>query len=332
MHGKTLSQQILLEAKPAIECAVTQTGITPSRFLGRYVDQYRRLFREYAPRAIEEIRGITDGSGLDDALVFFAATRDGAKLPATNTEACTAFYCAPSTTADGHTYLGQTKDTFAPLDRYHIMRRTYDDGVAVLTLNYPGWIANIGMNSHGVACTGNSLYAKPANNDTVPFSLVRYLIAQAESVTRVQQQIERLPMENSCIMIADDHDRAICIENVAGQRDCRDISGEAFGHANSILCPQLASQQELPLSNTTSASRQMNIDRLLNMWRGSLNEALLQAMARDHTDHPKSICLHSTGDQPGTTAAMIADCTARSVSIAIGHPCRHPFQQYSLAL
>lgn len=105
-HGKTLSRQIVAECQPALDAAAASNGQTVDGFLLRYA--------------------------------FFATTRDGARLSFGKDEGCTAFHTAADTTADGHVLLGQTKDTGAPLERYHIMRRVYDDGLAVLTLNYAG--------------------------------------------------------------------------------------------------------------------------------------------------------------------------------------------------
>lgn len=328
-HGQTLARQIDAECRPALEAAVAASGTDTAGFLKRYLERYEPVFQKHVPRAIDEIHGLADGSGLGYPLAFFAATRDGAKLPGPEPDACTAFYCAADTTADGHVLLGQTKDTDAPLERYHVMRRTYDDGLAVLTLNYPGWIANIGLNSRGVGCTGNSLYARPADVETVPFSLVRYLVAEAEAVAAIARRLDELPMENGCMTIADAAGDAVCLESVAGRRDCRRIAGQAFGHANSVLCPELVSEQDAAPRSPSSPCRQRNMQRLLDEGRGRLSATTMQAILSDHTDRPRSICLHPAADDPiTTTAAMIADCTARTVAVAVGQPCEQPFVTY----
>lgn len=328
-HGKTLAAQIVAEFRPTLDTAVAASGTDAAAFLRRYRERHEPMFREHAPRAIDEIRGIADGGGLDYDTAFFAATRDGAKLVGPADEACTAFYCAADTTADGHVYLGQNKDTDAPLSRYHLMRRSYDDGLTVLTLNYPGWIANIGINGHGVACTGNSLYAKPAEVPTVPFSLMRYLIAEARAAADVARAVDRLALENCCMMVADAAGAAFCLESVAGRRDRRDLAGQAFGHANSVLCLGLQPYQDADLYSPSSPFRQRNIQRLLDDDAGHLDAVRLQAILADHTDHPRGICRHAAADDPIlTTAALIADCTARTLRVALGHPCTAAFQTY----
>ena len=330
-HGRTLARQIVAECQPALDAAVASSGRTIESFLAAYAQRYQPLFQEHAPRAIDEIRGIAQGSGLGFPYAFFAATRDGANLTLPPQEACTAFYCAGNTTTDGHVLLGQTKDTGAPLERYHIMRRTYDDGLAVLTLNYAGWIANIGLNSHGVACTGNSLYAQPAQVPTVPFSLMRCLIAEARSAEDFRGRMDELVVENGCFIVADATGRAFCFESVAGRRDCRDISDQAFGHANTILCPALKPYQDSKCETPSSPYRQKNIQKSLDTAAGRLNADVAKSILSDHTDAPMSVCLHPTErDAIFTTAAMIADCTAGAVEIAIGRPCETPFHRYDV--
>lgn len=330
-HGKTLARQIVAECQPALDAAVASGKQTAEAFLCRYRECYEPVFQEVVPRAIDEIRGIAGGSGLAYEHAFFAATRDGAKLAERSRDACTAFYCARSTTADGHVLIGQNKDTDAPLNRYHLMRRVYDDGPAVLTLNYPGWIANIGLNAHGVGCTGNSLYARPAEVLTVPFSLMRYLTAEAESTADVAAWADWLAIENCCMIVADAAGEAFCLESVAGRQERRDIAGQAFGHANSILSPDLQMYEDTALYSPSSPCRQRNIQRHLDATRGRLDVALLQTILSDHADHPHGICRHTAADDPiVTTAALVADCTSRTIRVALGNPCTAEFQTYSV--
>lgn len=182
-----------------------------------------------------------------------------------------------------------------------------------------------------MGCTGNSLYAEPADVETVPFSLMRYLIAEAESVAAMEARIDQLPIENSCMMVADATGRAFCLESVAGRRDCRDISGLAFGHANTILCPGLTPYQDKECETPSSPYRQRNIQRRLDQACGRLDVEEAKWALSDHADRPYSVCLHPTEhDAIFTTAVMIADCTAGVVDIAIGQPCKAPFHRYAV--
>jgi isopenicillin-N N-acyltransferase-like protein len=332
LHGRSLREEIIAECKWSLDAAAAENGLSESQVLDAFLRKYEPVFRQYAPRAIDEIHGIADGGGFEYRYAFFAATRDGAKpLTVSAPDACTAFFCAPETTTDGHVLLGQTKDTAMPLSRYRVMRRTYaDTGLATLTLNYPGWVSNLGINSNGVGCTGNSLYAEPAKAETAPFSLLRYMILESDSTARVRRVLDHLPpLENCCMMIADATGDAVCVEFVAGRRDVRELRGRAFGHANSVLSPALQALQSAKLGSPSSPQRQHNIQRLLDAARGSITAQTMRTILSDHTDHPHGICRHeSEADPIVTTAAFIADLTARDMHLAIGNPCGDEFRTY----
>jgi len=106
-HGRALREEIAAEAAGAL--AEHARGLGEARVVERTVERYRPVFDLYVPSALEEIRGIDDGSGLGFAYAFFAATRDGMKAPADTSSAvedgCTAFLCGPEVTADGRLHL-----------------------------------------------------------------------------------------------------------------------------------------------------------------------------------------------------------------------------------
>ncbi|MCS7011329.1 MAG: hypothetical protein NZL98_08160, partial [Anaerolineales bacterium] len=61
----------------------------------------------------------------------------------------------------------------------------------------------------------------------------------------------------------------------------------------------------------------------------------LQAIQRDHVNHPNSICNHSIHaidplDREKTINALVIDLTAREMHIAWGNPCENPYHTYHL--
>jgi isopenicillin-N N-acyltransferase-like protein len=214
------------------------------------------------------------------------------------------------------------------------MHLHYDDGQSVLSLNYPGWLAHIGISSNGLASTGNSLYATPPAEDTVPFSLLKRLILEKKTVPEVLAATAPLRFENACLLIGSSNGEGVCIEYVAGRRSLRDISQQEFGHANSILDPKLQIFEVAPKHETgdmaSSSYRQKNIQRLLEEEHGNLDAEVLQRIVADHGDYPHSICRHGATGQSQTTSAFIADLTDRKVHLCIGNPCVAPFREYSL--
>lgn len=335
-HGRALREQIVQEFAPELGQLTQNTSQSETKILERYRALYEPLFREFLPRTIEEIEGLAQGAELTYEQAFFAATRDGAKCHKVvdTPEGCTAFFCGSPTTRSNNALMGQTKDTSAPLARYRIMRIHYSDGLSMILLNYPGWLSHMGLSSHGLANTGNSLFAHPSEGNTVPFSFIKRLAMEKETVEEVLAICESLPFENCCLMLGSSSNEGVCLEFVAGKRSIRDISNEAFGHANSILDPSLQSHETTstdPFSDLVSSKYRKNqIQQLLDNGKGRLNCEELKKFVADHHNHPNGICRHGRCGESRTTAAFIANLTDRKVHICIGNPCAAAFTEYSL--
>ena len=331
-HGHALRCEILTEMRPALEQFALVRGLTEARAASEARAMWGPLFERHTPSVIEEIKGLAQGCGIDEDLAFFAALHGGTKTTQLAVENCTAFACSGNSCADGHVIIGQNKDSPAPLTRYRIMELTREDGHGSILLNYPGWAANIGLTSRGMSFTGNSLSARPPGHETTPISFLRRLILERETVDEVLAHIDGLSFDNGCTLIADRTGRAVCLESVAGQLDIRDISGQAFAHANSIQSDSLRPLEDAILGSPSSPLRQANLQRLLDDRAGSITVDDATRFLSDHTDFPLSVCRHKSKQDPlWTTAAFVADLTVGEIHIAIGHPCAAPFQRYTPA-
>lgn len=330
-HGRTLHEKIRFECDPALRTAARTVGLTIKDHLLRFRDSYLPWFERYTHRAIEEVRGLADGGGFCFPYAFFAAARDGARPARLVDEGCTAFYCAPRTTHDNDPLIGQNKDANAPLDRYHVMRRVYDDGGATLTLNYPGWLTNIGINSYRLAWTGNALYAESSEHDTVPYSLLRAVIAESRSIQEVLAIAHELPIDTCCMMVADADGHGVCVESAKGRVAIQNLDDQVFGHANSVVLNPLQPYAHAKPASPSSPFRQRNMQRLLDDAAGSISVGTIRQILRDHTDSPRGICLHPAPDDPFvTTASVIAEPAKRRMHVAIGQPCASPYRIYEI--
>lgn len=332
-HGQTLRSAIIDEYNRSLGMLCERSGYSESHYLARHRAQFETVFQDLVPRAVEEIRGLAQGAGLPYDLAFFAATRDGIKTPEPR-DGCTAFYAGHKVTASGNILLGQTKDTGAPLSRYRVMKLRYSDGQSTVVLNYAGWVANIGLSSNGMAFTGNSLYAQASKEETVPFTLLKRLTMEKNTVGEVLQAIKGFSFENGCFTIADKYGAAVCLEWVAGKCAQTDISGRTFGHANRILAPDLQVHEDSFDSGNceldSSRERQETVQRLLDEKKGAIDMATLKSIAGDHAACPQAICRHEEAGWGKTTAAYVADLNAGRIQICLGNPCSADWSEYSL--
>jgi isopenicillin-N N-acyltransferase-like protein len=110
-----------------------------------------------------------------------------------------------------------------------------------------------------------------------------------------------------------------------------DVSQQAYGHANSILSPELA-PFTTERKGSTSPFRQATVQRLLDAKRGAITAEELQRIFADHANFPASICRHprQNGTSPSTTGAFVSNLTDRHMDIAIGNPCLAPFKRYGM--
>lgn len=325
-HGKALRREIREEAGRAAQDLARQSATSVEAAAARILSRYEGLFREHVPAVLDEIHGIAEGAELSYAYAFFAATRDLMR-----THSCTAVACSGTASRGRRVLIGQNKDTSAPLERFRIMKIAYNSGRRMLVLNYAGWIANLCLTSDGLSFTGNSLYAARPNGPTVPGSLLKRLIMEARSARDLVEHIKGIAFENGCFLVGDPSGQVVCLELVAGHTDLRDISGQAFGHANEVLAKGLKKYEIARKHSASSPMRQRNVDRLLREQAGAIDIALLERVFSDHADFPLSICRHpSPLDAETTNASFVADLSSREMHISIGNPCVAPFQKYAL--
>ena len=230
-HGSALAQEIVSEMSPALQEYSRARAEAPEVTLRNFRLMYEPVVVNVLPGAMDEVRGIAEGSSLSVDAAFFAAFRDG--TPATfagngkGEGACTAFVCTGSRSATGGVMIGQygfpsraihtsyntarafcaltlsikflpagqTKDTDAPLDRYRVMRlHDKESGRRHILCTYPGWAASWGLLSGGtLGWVGNSLYGMPPSSscNLLPTSILKRLAMRLESVEELRSEVSK---------------------------------------------------------------------------------------------------------------------------------------------
>lgn len=328
-HGAALAREIRAELDPSLQQAAKESGQSPVACARQVWRKYRGLFAEHTPSAIEEIEGIAEGAGLPLEVAFYGATRDLLQLPQ-QSEGCTAVVCGNRRSTSGLPLIGQTKDTSSPLDRYKLMLLSYDSGLRAISLGYPGWIGNISLNNHGLAWTGNSLYAPAPTGLLQPGSLLKRIFLESKTVEEALRRTQGMRFGNSCFCLADRTGRAVCIEWVEGTRDLIEIGDGIYGHANDILGGSRAKNQSASLS-PSSTQRQIRINQLLAQAPEKVSADDFERWFRDHQHSPHSVCRHpQLAEKESTTAAFIANLATLEFRVVVGPPCKQPFRTFSM--
>ena len=111
-HGLALAQEIVAEMSSALQEYSSSRGETPEATLRAFFAMYAPVVADMLPGAMDEVRGLAEGSGVSVDAAFFAAYRDG--TPASfardtkSEEGCTAFACTGSSSATGGVVIGKS--------------------------------------------------------------------------------------------------------------------------------------------------------------------------------------------------------------------------------
>ncbi len=272
-----------------------------------------------------EIRGIAAGAErpVEDIVALNARTEllygKGLRSdPAP--DGCTGVVALPEATADGHLIHGQNWDWFDGCkDSAVVMRLEREDGVRMLTFVEAGIVARAGMNSHGIAVTGNFLACpqQPAE-DAVPLPLIRRRILEsrlfAEAIGGVLKA--RRPFANN-LMISDAAGEAIDLETTPEEVFWEKPDRGLLVHANHFrTAAARARVVDTGLSGSPSSIyRDSRVERRMRQSLGHISRADMEDALADTYGSPSAVLAApgsdgSSGEEScSTVATVIMDTT-----------------------
>jgi isopenicillin-N N-acyltransferase-like protein len=296
--------------------------------------QIRPRIEAFAADMLEEIAGIARGSDveIEDIIALNARTEMmyGSTRPEDikdeTDEGCTGVIALPSTTQDGHVIHGQNWDWQSECEHSTIVlriRRT--DGPDILTMVEAGMLARCGMNSAGVAITGNFLKCQhDFGRSGVPVPMVRRAMLSQATFTEAMRILLTAPRSFSTnIMISHVGGEAIDLEATPPEVFWVRPQDGLLVHSNHFLSPgALAKMTDLGLLVTPdSLYRDERVRRTLAARRGAIAIADLKEVFADRYGAPYAVCrspvVNSTGSLTSTVASIVMDVTARTAIIAV---------------
>ena len=308
--------------------------------------RYQADIEAFSPDALQEMRGIAQGAGVDfDAilvlncrseLMFAAARGKGATPPGE----CTSFAVTPEASADGHMLLGQNWD-WVPFAREVcvLLEVQRDDKPGFGTIVEAGMLAKVGFNTAGLGlCTNTLVSERDADRRGVPYHVMLRALLDAESLEQADGILHSAQRALSAnYLLADKSGKAANFETIAGDaRDVRTTRPQAglLAHANHFVAAEFA-----PLDAYVGKSPH-SLTRLEDLWRGlkakpRLSVPRLQEILRSHRHAPNGICSHpDPAAHPlyarCTVASVVADLTAGEAWYTDGPPCAGAYQPFTL--
>lgn len=309
----------------------------------RYADPIAR----FDPVYLEEIRGIAEGAGVDEAdilainvrtEVMFAAK---ARSAARHVGECSAFAVTPSRSAEGHTLIGQNWDWLLhSADTVVVVEAAQRDRPDYVTVVEAGLLAKTGMNSSGIGLVTNALVSADDRGEPgVPYHVALRAVLDAETISDAYAVLQRAPRSSSAnYLVAHRDGQAVNIEATPGDFSALFLTFPEAGlllHTNHFASGHLAWPDVGLWVMPDSPFRLERLREQLGPAPSVSLKDVRQALA-DHAGHPSGICCHPDErwdplEQGETVASVLMDLDERTLWLAAGRPCTTPYRELDYA-
>lgn len=297
--------------------------------------KYIPFAEERYPQYIEELQGIANGAcvSYDDVAVINAM--EAVTMDALHLTKCTSMAVGPERSANGHTFAAHNED-WLPEDESDVflIHARPEDEPPFLAITYGALLPNIGLNAYGIVQCCDSV-----NPSDCRIGIPRVIVSRAVLAARtpgeaIQHTLVRHRAAGYNHLIAHESGELYNVEVSARRFALLYAEDGAIVHTNHYLDPQMQELQTDPDTLIATRVRYFRASRLLKGTRLH-TMATLQAIQKDHVNHPDSICNHADPakknlDREKTITALILDATERQIHAAWGNPCENRYFKYQL--
>jgi isopenicillin-N N-acyltransferase-like protein len=326
-HSVQSAQALVDSAFPHLQLT-WEGAITQSR-------KYIPFIEERYPQYIEEMYGIAEGANTSFDEIAVVNALEAVTMDALHLTKCTSFAVNETRTADGHVLVAHNED-WLPEDEADIflIHATPQDEPPFLAMTYGGLLPNIGLNTYGLAQCCDSVYPTDTRIGTPRVVVSRAVLAARtiDGAIRATTASQRAAGYNH--LIAHESGELYNIEVSARNSAILYAQDGAISHTNHYLDPKMQAIEDEPEEMVSTRIRYFRADRLLRQSRSHTVETL-QAILRDHTNFPDSICNHSIHeldpmDRETTICSLVMDLNERTLDLAWGNPCVNRYHTFRL--
>jgi isopenicillin-N N-acyltransferase-like protein len=314
---------------------------------------YLPCAQRYLPQYVEELEGMAEGSGQPFVKLLVpncaeeftcpvdeAGGPDGGDGPygeggGSHAPVAGHFCTAVAAMTDDRHLVGHNMDWYVvDVDKNVLFDLTTPTGTRIVTLAGVPYLPILGMNSHGVAYVGNSVYS---NDDRlgVPNVFVRRWALEAESLEEAAARAA-MPVRarGSNHLLGDREGRIWDVETSAHGAVLREHQGFA-AHTNHYAAPAMAVYEGY--HKAESRARLATAEEALSagLASGADPMDLIERVLRSHDGEPDCICGHPDEAEPlgrrvMTVASMVCDLDAMELRACAGPPCENPYTTWSV--
>ncbi len=177
VHGKTLKSEIHQLVKLWKAEIEAQYKVKADKFIADFLRQtnFQPAIKRWTPELLDEVRGISDGSGMDFNTIYAYQLADEEWAnweDVTGGEHCSSI--GVNRTATSPSFVAQNMDIPTFYQGYQTLLRIKDEksNLESLVLTVPGAIGVNGLNSQAVAITCNTLLRLEYSKDGLPVSFI----------------------------------------------------------------------------------------------------------------------------------------------------------------
>ena len=314
-----------------------------------HASKYQQVIEDFAPHAIEEMRGIAEGSGVEfgdilalnvrSEVMFASGVQDNENLSGALANECSSFAVLPEATANSHTLVGQNWDWLLHArGTVVLVHARRDDGPDYVTIVEAGLLAKTGVNSAGVASCTNTLVSFLDDGAVgVPYHVLLRRLLDAESITDgVSTVVNAHKALSGNFLLGDVDGLAIDMEvNPGGVTSVRTLmpSDGVLAHTNHFLSPDFARSDSRIGMSPSTLFRLDCLESTLRRAAPNLTIKNLQDALSDHRNFPVGVCAHgderaSEYERYATIASVIYDLDAQEFYLAAGAPCSGSWRRY----
>jgi len=325
---------------------------------------YLPYVRRYLPQYVDELEGMAEAAGLPFVKLLVPNCAEEFTCPAdADTEASPhggpagagaqasssagasdaaapsghggAHFCTGVAVSHGGRHVvGHNMDWYVvDADKNVLFDLTTPDGTRIVTIAGVPYLPILGLNSHGVACVGNSVYSND-NRRGVPNVFVRRWVLEAPNLEEaVARACFPLRARGTNYTLADREGRLWDLETSAHAAVL--IEGEgALAHTNHYVHPAMTVFEGYHKQESRDRLRRAEEELESGLARGEDPRDLVARVLTVHDGGQDAICGHPdeslpVTEQVMTVASMICDLDALRVEACAGPPCENEYRAFA---
>ncbi len=290
---------------------------------------------ERYPQYVDELRGIAKGAGVPFDDVAVVNGMEAVTMDALHLTKCTSMAVSQERTGNGSVLVAHNED-WLPEDEpdvFMIYARPNDEP-PFLAMTYGALLPNIGLNAYGIAQCCDSVYPGDSRIGIPRVVVSRAVLAARTPGEAIRHTLVRHRAAGYNHLIAHESGEMYNVEVSSRRFALLPPENGVIVHSNHYLDPQMQAIETDPDELIATRVRYQRALRLLKQTPlHSIHS--LQAIQRDHLNHPDSICNHANDaenplDREKTITAMLIDLTNRQIQAAWGNPCENGYFSYQL--